>query len=591
MVSNATGVIAAPSNFFAANSNLLNQALGGAFAVKTNAVLYGATNGATGLPLADTSVTNGLAGINLVATASNAAAQAAIAIAGAAATNFTGQATNGLASLASLPLGFAPNTPSPFTWDSFIRAKLVTATNLAVLGDSTAIGWELQVTNANWPVLLASNNNWTLTNYAGASRCLMDMQPFAWNLAYTNGGVIADVIGINDYRNNNPVSAWQSAWLGQVCLMELGTNKIAATNAAQMSLTGMWYNAPAGGYLNPLQSTAMAPPFSGAATATCTIYGSDVIIGTFGFYDTGCFFVSIDGTNFGAISNGPTLYSLSGVANSPNAFIFTNLPLGLHTVVLTSSNTTTGTLWLDYVASSDMARWQSPVILAGNIIMPTNFSSGGSAQLIQAYNQALYQNVQLLRYVGFPVTLNDISSALEPLTNSAANLYNDNLHPGLLANQIEAAVFEASANTRIAASNLTGALPPLNGACLTNLQSSNLAFTLTTNALGAGNFISGTNWPVDFANNFYDVSISNNICISNCLNLANGLNWVAVFFRNTNTAATYYLSFAGNPTLSGGLSNGWPVTNSAGDYWLEGRIMGTNWQAGTAHWRIANPNH
>jgi hypothetical protein len=76
VVSNATGVLVAPANFFAANSNLLNQAVnnnhgggGGStngLAPLTNAnlhnpILNGATNGVTGLPLADTSVTNGLA--------------------------------------------------------------------------------------------------------------------------------------------------------------------------------------------------------------------------------------------------------------------------------------------------------------------------------------------------------------------------------------------------------------------------------------------------------------------------------------------------------------------------------------------------
>jgi hypothetical protein len=64
-VANGTGALAAPANFFAANSNLLNQAVhnnhgGGGGTTNlpfgqeiTNAMLWGASNGASGLPLID----------------------------------------------------------------------------------------------------------------------------------------------------------------------------------------------------------------------------------------------------------------------------------------------------------------------------------------------------------------------------------------------------------------------------------------------------------------------------------------------------------------------------------------------------------
>jgi hypothetical protein len=80
-VANATGALAAPTNFFAANSNLLNQAVnnshggGGGGATNgiqqlngygTNTTLYGAVNGATGLPFLDSSATNGLLSANSI---------------------------------------------------------------------------------------------------------------------------------------------------------------------------------------------------------------------------------------------------------------------------------------------------------------------------------------------------------------------------------------------------------------------------------------------------------------------------------------------------------------------------------------------
>jgi hypothetical protein len=140
-----------------------------------------------------------------------------------------------------------------------------------------------------------------------------------------------------------------------------------------------------------------------------------------------------------------------------------------------------------------------------------------------------------------------------------------------------------------------------NAAGATNLQQTNIIFLFNTNRLTTSSLVQGdgssgagaaiTNWNVSFATNVYDLWISNSICISNCLNLVSNVNSVQIFFHNTNAAATYYLSFAGNPTLAGGLTNGWPITNSLGDYWLQGTIVGTNWQTNTAHWALANPNY
>lgn len=140
-----------------------------------------------------------------------------------------------------------------------------------------------------------------------------------------------------------------------------------------------------------------------------------------------------------------------------------------------------------------------------------------------------------------------------------------------------------------------------NAAGATNIQGTNITYVFNTNALTTVSLLNGsggtgtgaaiTNWPVNFATNVYDLWISNSICISNCLNLVSNVNYVQVFLHNTNSAATYYLSFAGHPTLSGGLTNGWPLTNSLGDYWLQGTVVGTNWQTNTAHWALANPNY
>jgi hypothetical protein len=127
-----------------------------------------------------------------------------------------------------------------------------------------------------------------------------------------------------------------------------------------------------------------------------------------------------------------------------------------------------------------------------------------------------------------------------------------------------------------------------NGAGLTNVQSVNLAFSWSTNALTSSMMTGGgnTNWQVNFATNVYWVTCSNSICLSNMQNLSANFNWVDIYLINTNTTRTFYLSLASN-VPNGGWTNGWPLTNSLRPYHLHGSLLGTNWT--NAVWELSNP--
>ena len=127
-------VTPAPYSIFAATAGGLSG----------NAVLYGATNGASGLPLADSSVTNGLASLGAVATATaSAVAKAAAQVA------YLGQTTS--------------NTFAPILMSYWPRTIFV-----SINGSDTNLG-----TNANSPLLTLTNALKMASGLPGSSNLIL----------------------------------------------------------------------------------------------------------------------------------------------------------------------------------------------------------------------------------------------------------------------------------------------------------------------------------------------------------------------------------------------------------------------------------
>jgi hypothetical protein len=95
-----------------------------------------------------------------------------------------------------------------------------------------------------------------------------------------------------------------------------------------------------------------------------------------------------------------------------------------------------------------------------------------------------------------------------------------------------------------------------------------------------------TNWNANFTTNHeYDITTpAVNIDLTNLQGLSTGFNYGS--FRVLNTSATtcyFYFAYGGNlasanaPILAGGLTNGWPITNSIGWYIFNWQCYGTNY--------------
>jgi hypothetical protein len=144
----------------------------------------------------------------------------------------------------------------------------------------------------------------------------------------------------------------------------------------------------------------------------------------------------------------------------------------------------------------------------------------------------------------------------------------------------------------------------------TNVQSTNLVFTWTTNALNTGNFTTGsggtgtgaavTNWALYFSTNAFQSFVSNNICVgSNLVGVVNGLNYLDLFLRNTN-ALVYFLYFYGMNTnnWNGGvlwsnvtgkiITNLYPLPPTKGYYHFHCTFLGTNYYS-NAVWEVTSP--
>lgn len=137
------------------------------------------------------------------------------------------------------------------------------------------------------------------------------------------------------------------------------------------------------------------------------------------------------------------------------------------------------------------------------------------------------------------------------------------------------------------------------GGGLTNLYSTNIAYTVNTNqltylsladGLGVKGTLGNTNLIPNFGTNVQDFSVSNGLCFSNGINLAsNNYNWITYYLNVTNTSAAYPLSFdkmVANSNLLGGLTNGYIITN--GVWTLEVFCTGTNIL--NERWFIIPPN-
>jgi hypothetical protein len=319
------------------------------------------------------------------------------------------------------------HTPNPTAWQARVNAAIQRTTTFTTYGDSVTAGYSDSQTNVNWPFLVASNNSWTLFNFAVGGMKIGDASTNIALNALTNAGptnAFGIAFGLNDYASDTTLTntnAFGSALMGAILQYEFGTGIFSCCWSNGITLAGSWGSNSA----YPLCAYVV----NSNATATASVYGSTVAIeeADLGSFGTG-FSVNIDGTNYGAIPTWPPLFNASPQIWY-DGFLFTNLPLAWHTVVLTAPNVEWGgTAGLSFIAGVDPLLPTAPLAVVINILPPAGYFYGSSTPAeLASYNQMIFNVCQQLDYAGLPVVMADVSSPLALITNTYVN---PPFHPG-----------------------------------------------------------------------------------------------------------------------------------------------------------------
>jgi hypothetical protein len=277
--------------------------------------------------------------------------------------------------------------------------------------------------------------------------------------------------------------------------------------------------------------------------------------------------------------------------------------------------------------SANVVSWSGSPITSGGTLTPT-FAKMSSSQfgVGKADGSSITASSGVLSVgsvAGLDITGTIPASALQFATNNANTMVTNNnagavqLNGGLnIIGNLKTSGTFTSDNTDISSSG-TGNLTAFSflavntpgyagdGSGLTGLRYPALVVTdyfgnLTTVQCLNGSGSTGTgagisNWAPNLYTNTYWFVISNNICLTNDGSPGQYLNMPAqhgdldLMLRNTNAAATYYISWfgLGASNFNGGLTNDWPLTNSQGWFHFHMTVHARNFS--NSVWEGTNP--
>jgi hypothetical protein len=428
------------------------------------------------------------------------------------------------------------------------------------------------ITNKNTitATILATNSTLGsgITFYSDGS--ILFSSNFLTIAAYTNGGWTIGSLTNEAYRLTNTIAASQ----GYVLQYQGGALQWINTN---------WMGSGGGG------------SFSGNANQFGVLGGVEAII-------PGALVTNLTGygaTSFGAgamqinsvgnISTSGTL-SISGSSSFDNGNFTTDGSGDLTWVSVTNANHTFGVDSSGKVTASNL-------VVQANATIATNLNVSTMVVTNKLTNRVLTASEPVF---------SDANDALSSQATIAATFLPTASTSALGVGEADGATIGASAGvfSVLQGGNTNNAINE------TNVQSTNLVFTWTTNALNTGNFTTGsggtgtgaavTNWALYFSTNAFQSFVSNNICVgSNLVGVVNGLNYLDLFLRNTN-ALVYFLYFYGMNTnnWNGGvlwsnvtgkiITNLYPLPPTKGYYHFHCTFLGTNYYS-NAVWEVTSP--
>lgn len=298
----------------------------------------------------------------------------------------------------------------------------------ALIGDSLSVGSGNGTTGVGLGALLTSALGWASNNTARGGNAVADQNTSAYLFSPVQGDIYTYWLGANDKilggNDANREAFTQGAHLALLLHLATkeGTNKVRAQSA---SVTGTWTNLTAS--VDPKGRTSS----TNGSTLTATVSGTSV--GLVGFWQqssTGQFSVTIDGVNKGTFSTQPAgnvIVTNTGMTYGPFGLVFSGLSNASHTVVITVTSATGGTVFISFVAGyGSTVNTADPHVVVANthdFTAAGNTAQGTSTAQNTRYKTIIANNVSTAQGLGLNVTLVDADAIL-----ADADLGPDGLH-------------------------------------------------------------------------------------------------------------------------------------------------------------------
>lgn len=327
------------------------------------------------------------------------------------------------------------------------------STGILAGGDSYTAGTGASPISNSWINLLATDFSVTATNVAiggrGTERMCQILNQDA-TLPNNSTKMLALLIGLNDQgRNGGPIKTRNKVWMGHrsIIFNQFKKSTVAA-GSASVTRTGTWTayaaNVAAGKYTNAANGAVST--VTNGATASYTFSGeTNVVLQAIAVDGVGATYgtinIKIDGVTQSIPSSDETTQLFcnlngwyDGVADpdltniiGPIMFVFTGLSTGSHTILVTTTNTST--VPLDFFGHLNAPASCAPALIGLQTYLPalgysTYAGNLGSTAGADAVNAKLISEVFYWANLGYPIAYIDSN----PLTNITTDMDPDHVH-------------------------------------------------------------------------------------------------------------------------------------------------------------------
>lgn len=305
-------------------------------------------------------------------------------------------------------------------------------TTLFTFGDSITAGAQATAASTRYANLLSSSLGMVLDNSGVSTAMVMDQYSALCSKAPSAGDSATVMFGTNDQAKYD-VSADKRKYFIEglaAYIVRMACMPKTASAASGVAFTGPWSNS---GYALGCYGSN-----SPGAKASFTAHGDAVALGMFRQYNnSSTFSVKIDGVDKGVFSTNGDIRTILNSAWGPMCLIFSGLGAGSHSVEIevVAGGGAANVVFFHWFCDLSTARNK---VAVGNIPKAINYTYGGSAANVDAYNADISALVRRISAFGIDVRLADVCSVLTP-----SDMY-DNVHPNDGGHGKIATVFQAA---------------------------------------------------------------------------------------------------------------------------------------------------